>query len=201
MSIQTGQPAVVLLAEDDPGDVMMITDAFAQSAASVQLHLVSDGQQAIDYVRRNGPAAPRPALILLDLNIRRRNGFEVLADLKADASLLSIPIVVLTTSGAEEDVERCYPLHASADGSRQRQREGREFEHAHSRSRSASERNIADPATPVLANRGPRRCRVRVPIASVRARASRLRPRLSGLSTGPRPVIVSSAARSLVGPC
>jgi len=77
MPSQTGQPAVVLLAEDDPGDVVMITDAFAQSAAPVQLHVISDGEQAIDYVCRNGPAAPRPALILLDLNMPRRNGFEV----------------------------------------------------------------------------------------------------------------------------
>jgi len=89
MPSQTGLPAVVLLAEDDPGDVVMITDAFAQSASAVQLHVVSDGEQAIDYVVRNGPAAPRPALILLDLNLPRRNGFE-------------------------EDVERCYALHANA---------------------------------------------------------------------------------------
>jgi CheY-like chemotaxis protein len=109
-----GQPAVVLLAEDDPGDVLMITEAFGQSAAPVQLHVVGDGEQAIDYVRRNGPAAPRPALILLDLNMPRRNGFEVLAVLKTDAGSLSIPIVVLTTSSAEDDVQRCYALHANA---------------------------------------------------------------------------------------
>lgn len=114
MPSQTGQPAVVLLAEDDPGDVLMITDAFAQSEASVQLHVVSDGEQVIDYVYGNGPAAPRPALILLDLNMPRRTGFEVLAALKADAGFLSIPIVVLTTSSAEEDIERCYALHANA---------------------------------------------------------------------------------------
>ena len=94
--------------------MVIITDAFAQSAASVQLHVVGDGEQAIDYVCRNGPAAPRPALILLDLNMPRRNGFEVLAALKMDAGSLSIPIVVLTTSSAEEDVERCYALHANA---------------------------------------------------------------------------------------
>ena len=114
MPSQTGQPAVVLLAEDDPGDVLMITDAFAQSEASVQLHVVSDGEQVIDYVYGNGPAAPRPGLILLDLNMPRRTGFEVLAALKADAGSLSIPIVVLTTSSAEEDIERCYALHANA---------------------------------------------------------------------------------------
>jgi len=114
VEVVSGLPAVVLLAEDDPGDVVMITDAFAQSASSVQLHVVSDGEQAINYVFRNGPAAPRPALILLDLNMPRRNGFEVLAALKADAGFLSIPVVVLTTSSAEEDVERCYALHANA---------------------------------------------------------------------------------------
>ena len=114
MPSQTGQPVVVLLAEDDPGDVVMITDAFEQAAASVQLHVVSDGEQAIDYACGNGPAAPRPALILLDLNMPRRNGFEVLAALKADAGFLSIPIVVLTTSSTKEDVERCYALHANA---------------------------------------------------------------------------------------
>jgi CheY-like chemotaxis protein len=106
----------VLLVEDDPGDVLMTREAFEQYRINNTLHVVGDGEQALHFLRRTGdyPDAPRPGLILLDLNLPRRNGLEVLADLKADSDLLSIPVVVLTTSQAEEDILRSYSLHANA---------------------------------------------------------------------------------------
>jgi CheY-like chemotaxis protein len=108
--------ADVLLVEDDPGDVLMTKEAFEHFRIRNQLHVVSDGEQAMQFLHRNGEytAMPRPGLILLDLNLPRRNGLEVLADVKSDAELLSIPVVVLTTSQAEEDIIRSYSLHANA---------------------------------------------------------------------------------------
>jgi CheY-like chemotaxis protein len=106
----------VLLVEDDPGDVLMTREAFEHFRILNPLHVVGDGEQAMQFLRRNGEYTdmPRPGLILLDLNLPRRNGLEVLADLKADDDLLSIPVVVLTTSQAEEDILRSYALHANA---------------------------------------------------------------------------------------
>jgi CheY-like chemotaxis protein len=106
----------VLLVEDDPGDVLLAQEAFAQSAITSQLHVAGDGDLAIRFLRRTGPyaSAPRPGLILLDLNLPRRGGLEVLAELKADQDLKTIPVVVLTTSAAEEDILRSYQLHANA---------------------------------------------------------------------------------------
>jgi CheY-like chemotaxis protein len=106
----------VLLVEDDPGDVLMTREAFEQYQITNTLHVVGDGEQALQFLRRDGEYTdmPRPGLILLDLNLPRRNGLEVLADLKADDNLLSIPVVVLTTSQAEEDILRSYSLHANA---------------------------------------------------------------------------------------
>ena len=101
------QRAVVLLVEDNPDDVIMIREAFEQSLTPVQLYVVSNAEQAIKFVRRTDAVAPRPSLILLDLNLPIRNGLEVLADLKGDDEFLSIPIVVLTTSRAPNDIERC----------------------------------------------------------------------------------------------
>jgi CheY-like chemotaxis protein len=113
-----GGPALadVLLVEDDPGDVLMTREAFAQYRIRNPLHVVGDGEQAMQFLRRDGAYidVPRPGLILLDLNLPRRNGLEVLADVKSDAELLSIPVVVLTTSQAEEDILRSYALHANA---------------------------------------------------------------------------------------
>ncbi len=106
--------AVVLLVEDSPDDVIMIREAFEQSLTPVQLYVVSNGEQAIKFVRRTDAEAPRPSLILLDLNLPIRNGLDVLAELKGDTKFLSIPIVVLTTSRAPADIERCYSLHANA---------------------------------------------------------------------------------------
>ena len=106
----------VLLVEDDPGDVLMTREAFEHYRIRNNLHVVGDGEQAMHFLRKTGAYAdvPTPGLILLDLNLPRRNGLEVLAELKADADLLSIPVVVLTTSQAQEDVLRSYSLHANA---------------------------------------------------------------------------------------
>jgi CheY-like chemotaxis protein len=106
----------VLLVEDDPGDVLMTQEAFEHYRIRHPLHVVGDGEQALSFLRGKGEYAgvPRPGLILLDLNLPRRNGIELLAEVKADQCLLDIPVVVLTTSQAEEDVSRCYSLHANA---------------------------------------------------------------------------------------
>jgi CheY-like chemotaxis protein len=106
----------VLLVEDDPGDVLMTKEAFEHYRIRNNLHVVGDGEQAMNFLRKSGGYAdvPRPGLVLLDLNLPRRNGLEVLAEMKADADLLSIPVVVLTTSQAEEDILRSYSLHANA---------------------------------------------------------------------------------------
>jgi CheY-like chemotaxis protein len=108
------QRTVVLLVEDNPGDIVMIREAFEQSLTPIQLYVVSNGEQAIKFVRRTDRDAPRPSLILLDLNLPIYNGLEVLADLKGDPEFLSIPIVMLTTSRAQRDIKQCYALHANA---------------------------------------------------------------------------------------
>jgi CheY-like chemotaxis protein len=106
----------VLLVEDDPGDVLMTREAFEHHKIRNQLHVVNDGEQAMRFLRQLGEyaGAPRPGLILLDLNLPRRDGLEVLAELKADPGLRLIPVVILTTSQAEEDILRSYALHANA---------------------------------------------------------------------------------------
>jgi CheY-like chemotaxis protein len=106
----------VLLVEDDPGDVLMTREAFQHYKIRNQLHVVTDGEQALQFLHRTGEyaSAPRPGLILLDLNLPRRDGLEVLAELKADPRLRVIPVVILTTSQAEEDILRSYSLHANA---------------------------------------------------------------------------------------
>ena len=106
----------VLLVEDDEGDVLMTKEAFEFHKIRNRLHVVSDGDQALQFLRRTGPFAdaPRPGLILLDVNLPRRSGLEVLAELKRDPELLVIPVVMLTTSRAEEDILRSYSLHANA---------------------------------------------------------------------------------------
>jgi hypothetical protein len=109
-------PLGVLLVEDDPGDVVIAKEALKASRLKSNLTVVPDGVEALKYLRREeGYAdADRPDLILLDLNLPRKSGHEVLAEVKSDPSLRQIPIVVLTTSGATEDVERSYDLHANA---------------------------------------------------------------------------------------
>jgi CheY-like chemotaxis protein len=111
-----GQPIEVLLVEDDPGDVLLIREAFADNKVHNNLNVVSDGEQALAYLRQEGEyaGALRPDLMLLDLNLPRKDGREVLAEVKGDERLRSIPVVVLTTSEAEEDVLKSYQLHANA---------------------------------------------------------------------------------------
>jgi CheY-like chemotaxis protein len=106
----------VLLVEDDPGDVLLTREAFEDNKVRNNLHVVSDGEEAITYLRREGPheGAARPDLVLLDLNLPRKDGREVLREIKADPDLRSIPVVVLTTSEADEDILSSYDLHANA---------------------------------------------------------------------------------------
>ena len=106
----------VLLVEDDPGDVLMTREAFEDNKVANNLYVVSDGVMAMEFLRKQGEyaGAPTPDLVLLDLNLPRMDGREVLAALKEDAELRRIPVVVLTTSEAEEDVLRSYSLHANA---------------------------------------------------------------------------------------
>lgn len=106
----------ILLVEDDPGDVLITREAFAENKVRNHLSVVSDGESAMQFLRREGDftAAPRPDLVLLDLNLPRKAGHEVLAEIKSDPALQRIPVVVLTTSDAEEDVLRSYDLHANA---------------------------------------------------------------------------------------
>jgi CheY-like chemotaxis protein len=106
----------VLLVEDDPGDVLMTQEALASAKILHTLHVVNDGESAVAFLQGQGEHAgsPRPDLVFLDLNLPRMDGREVLALVKADESLRSIPVVVLTTSSAEEDVLRSYHLHANA---------------------------------------------------------------------------------------
>jgi CheY-like chemotaxis protein len=110
------KPVDVLLVEDDEGDILITREAFEFHKIRNPLHVVTDGEQALQFVRRTGPFtdAPRPGLILLDVNLPRLSGLEVLAELKRDPELLLIPVVVLTTSQAEEDILRSYELHANA---------------------------------------------------------------------------------------
>jgi len=109
-------PIEVLLVEDDPGDVLMTREAFEEHKLRNHLSVVSDGEEALAFLRQTGAHAdaPRPDLILLDLNLPRRDGRDVLEEIKQDPQLRQIPVVVLTTSQADEDILRSYQLHANA---------------------------------------------------------------------------------------
>jgi CheY-like chemotaxis protein len=106
----------VLLVDDDPGDVLLVREAFEDHKVGNLLSVVSDGAEALQYVRQEGSydSATRPDLILLDLNLPRKSGIEVLEEIKRDPDLCTIPVVVLTTSEAEQDIMRAYKLHANA---------------------------------------------------------------------------------------
>lgn len=105
----------ILLVEDSPTDVLMAREALTEAKLLNNIHVTEDGVEALEFLRKEGKYthAPRPDLILLDLNLPRKNGREVLAELKADPTFKSIPVVVLTTSRAEEDILRSYNLHAN----------------------------------------------------------------------------------------
>ena len=109
------KPAVMLLVEDNPGDVDLAREALADSKIHNQLLVVDDGVKAMEFLRREGPytSAPRPDLILLDLNLPRKDGREVLAEIKSDDNLKRIPVVILTSSKAEKDILQSYNLHAN----------------------------------------------------------------------------------------
>jgi len=109
-------PIEVLLVEDDPGDVLMTREAFEEHKIGNRLQVVSDGVEALAYLRREPPYADatRPDLILLDLNLPRRDGRQVLQEIKSDESLRQISVVILTTSQHDEDIMRSYQLHANA---------------------------------------------------------------------------------------
>jgi chemotaxis family two-component system response regulator Rcp1 len=108
-------PIEVLLVEDSPGDVRLTQEAFRHANRAIQLHVVSDGVEAIAFLRQKGRYAscPRPDMILLDLNLPRMDGREVLSRIKADENLKSIPTVILTTSDAESDIATSYQLQAN----------------------------------------------------------------------------------------
>lgn len=114
-SNQSLLPIEVLLIEDDSGDVMLTTNALKRGKIRNNLHLARDGVEGLEFLRKIGKFAdvPRPDLILLDLNMPRMNGREFLQEVKADEELAAIPVVVLTTSDAEQDIFRSYRLHAS----------------------------------------------------------------------------------------
>ncbi|MFI1913819.1 response regulator [Nocardia sp. NPDC020380] len=110
------QPIDILLVEDDPADELMTREAFEDNKIGNTVHVCRDGEEALDFLYRKGAHehACRPDLILLDLNLPKYDGQEVLARIKSDPSLSSIPVVILTTSAAEEDILRSYELHANA---------------------------------------------------------------------------------------
>jgi len=118
ISQASGGPGAVtiLLVEDDPGDVVITTEALQRTKLLHELHTVSDGEQALRFLRRQEEFsdAPRPDLVLLDLNLPRVDGPQVLREVKEDPELQTIPVVILSTSDADEDVVRSYRLHANA---------------------------------------------------------------------------------------
>jgi CheY-like chemotaxis protein len=115
MNDKLGKPVTILMAEDDPDDRMLTQDAFDEARLSNDLRFVEDGEQLMNYLQRQGlytdpNNAPRPGLILLDLNMPKKDGREALQEIKSDPELRQIPIVVLTTSKAEQDILRTYNL-------------------------------------------------------------------------------------------
>jgi two-component system, chemotaxis family, response regulator Rcp1 len=105
----------ILLVEDNPGDVRLTREALRGAKVANDLRVVGDGEEAIEYLRRRGRYvdAPRPDIVLLDLNLPRLDGREVLSDIKSDPDLAKIPIIVLTSSSAERDIQSAYELHAN----------------------------------------------------------------------------------------
>ena len=114
--MREGTPAFeLLLVEDNPGDVYLTREAFREGRIPLRLNVVSDGEEGMRYLRREAPFqnAVRPDLVLLDLNLPKKDGRELLAELKADPDLRQIPVIILTTSESSQDVRRAYKLHAN----------------------------------------------------------------------------------------
>ena len=109
------KPVEILLVEDNPGDIRLILEAFKEGGFSSHLNVTRDGEQALAFLRQEGVYAesPRPAFIILDLNLPRKDGREVLAEIKKAKELRQIPVVILSTSTSMEDVSRAYDLHAN----------------------------------------------------------------------------------------
>jgi CheY-like chemotaxis protein len=109
------QPVELLLVEDNLGDVRLIQEAFEETRANVNLHVARDGLEALAFLRQEGKQTqvPRPNLILLDLNLPRKDGRQVLSEIKTNPSLKSIPVLILTTSEAEADIRYAYQFHAN----------------------------------------------------------------------------------------
>ncbi|MER7416904.1 response regulator [Micromonospora peucetia] len=116
MGADSPNPVRILVVDDDPGDVLMIEEALADSDVDKVIDIVSDGEEAMEFLRREGrhAAARRPDVILLDLNMPRMDGRQVLSEVKSDEDLRTIPIVVLTTSNADTDIVGSYTLQANA---------------------------------------------------------------------------------------
>lgn len=114
--MQNPEPIEILLVEDNPGDVELTQEAFLESKVQNRVHVARDGDEALDFLYARGKfaGAPRPDVILLDLNMPRRNGQEVLAIIKNDENMKHIPIVILTSSEAERDILESYRLHANS---------------------------------------------------------------------------------------
>ncbi len=115
--MKSDSPAIdVLLIEDDPGDVLITREAFEHNKITNTLHVAHDGEEGLDFLYQRGDhkGAPRPDLILLDLNLPKYDGRQLLQKIKSDTNLCHIPVVVLTTSSAEEDILKSYKLHANA---------------------------------------------------------------------------------------
>lgn len=110
-----GEPIEILLVEDNPGDHRLTKEALREGKVHNNLHWAQDGVDALDFLKRRGrhAGAPRPDIVLLDLNLPKKDGREVLSEIKGDEELRAIPVVILTTSKAEEDVLRSYDLHAN----------------------------------------------------------------------------------------
>lgn len=115
MSNESGKPIEILLVEDNPGDVRLVQEALRENKIMNRITVAPDGVEAMKALRREGQyvASSRPDIILLDLNLPKKDGREVLAEIKEDASLKMIPVVILTTSQAEQDILKSYQLHAN----------------------------------------------------------------------------------------
>ena len=114
--IIVGKPIEILLVEDNEGDVGLIEEVFEEAKIKNNIHVAEDGEEAVLYLRGEGKfsGSPRPDIILLDLNLPKKDGREVLREIKEDSNLKNIPVVVLTTSNAEKDILKAYDLHANA---------------------------------------------------------------------------------------
>jgi CheY-like chemotaxis protein len=111
-----GKPVEILLVEDNKGDIGLIEEVFEEAKIRNSIHVAEDGEEAVLYLRGGGKfsGSPRPDIILLDLNLPKKDGREVLREIKEDNNLKNIPVVVLTTSRAEKDILKSYDLHANA---------------------------------------------------------------------------------------